>query len=256
MHRYERERDGPPLDSTPETRRCDPTRITRRGSTRLVRQSAAEAVVFREYTVGHWLNKFIKYGTYVEAAEELRLIREDGAWRVEPPRLKVGRDRLPGERVVEVGAVDVSVFPHNRLGQDVVEATAVARAPRTKIESVLRDPVSWANLFPQILTVDVLEATGGSQRVRLVFAGSERPVIITVNTPGERIDRLRFDAGHNGPVMFWGWWNLSPHHDGTRVALYFVINKKQWPGDLGERLLAPERIADAVLGLEQAALKR
>ena len=43
---------------------------------------------------------------------------------------------------------------------------------------------------------------------------------------------------------------------GTRVRLYLVINKRQWPGDLGERILAPERIAQAVLGLEQAALKK
>ena len=256
VHRAERERDGEFL-TTPETANCDPSRLTKRGSARVVRQSGDEAIVTREYSVGHWLNKYIRHhGIYYEGTEDLRLVREDGAWRVERPRGRVGRERSPGERLVEVGRVDVSTFPHNRLGQDVVDATAVARAPREKIESVLRDPVAWGSLFPLIQTVDVLETNGDSQRIRLVFTGSDRPVIVTVKTPGERIDRLRFDAGHNMPVMFWGWWNLSNHHDGTRIALYLVINKKQWPGDMGERLLAPERIAEAVLGLEQAALKK
>jgi hypothetical protein len=255
-HREERERDESGPAPTPETQNCYSFRQTRRGSVRLVRQSRDEAIVAREYTVGYWTNKYIKYGPWEEGTEELRLIREDGAWRVDSPRVPVGRPRSPGERLVEIGRVDVSSFPHNSLDQDVVEATVASSASRLKIESVLRDPASWANLFPLIKTVDVLEAVGGSQQVRLVFADWDRPVIVTVNTPGERIDRLRFDAGHNAPIMFWGWWNLSQHHAGTRVRLYLVINKRQWPGDLGERILAPERIAQAVLGLEQAALKK
>jgi hypothetical protein len=255
MHREEREYDDAPLVSTPETRYCFSHMQTRRGSVRLVRQSGDEAIVVREYIIGHWSNKYIKMGPYQEGTEELRLIREDGAWRVERPPIPVGRERSPGERLVEIGRVDVSSFPHNALGQDVVEATVVSSAPRIKIESVLRDPVAWAHLFPLIQTVDVIEAAGGSQQVRLVFADWDRPVLVAVKIPGERFDKLRFDAGHNAPIMFWGWWNLSQHHSGTRVSLYLVINKAHWPGDMGERLLAPERIAQAVLGLEQAALR-
>ena len=256
LHRRLREYDDGPIIATPETAFCDPSRTTKRGSTRLMGQSGDEALVTRQFTVGHWINKYIRYGPWQEGTEELRLIREDRAWRVKLPRIPVGRPRAAGERLVEIGRVDVSSFPHNALGQDVVEATTVSSAPRINIESVLRDPLAWANLFPLIERVDVLEAAGGAQQVRLVFAGWDRAVIVTAKPSGERFDRLRFDAGHNAPLMFWGWWNLSPHHAGTRVTLYLVINKRQWPGDLGERLQAPEHVAQAVLGLESAALKK
>lgn len=256
MHRYERERDGPPSDSTQETMTCDPTKITKRSSIHLLRQNGYEAIVTREYTVGRWLNKFIKYGTYIESSEELRLIRENGAWRVDLPRTPIGRERSKGETLIEVGSVDVSTYPHNRLDQDVVFATKVMRVPRNKIEAVLRDPVALAKLFPYIRTVKVLESTNDVQRLSLVFEGWDRPIIITMNTPREHIDRLRFDAGWNAPIMFTGWWNLSEHHDGTRVDLNFVINKRQWPMGMGDRIQAPERVASVVLDLEKEALKR
>jgi hypothetical protein len=131
----------------------------------------------------------------------------------------------------------------------------VSHVPRSRLEAALRDPIAWASLFPYIQTVEVVKVTGDSQRVRLVFTGMDRPIIVSVKTPGEHIDRLRFNAGHNAPIMFWGWWNLSQHYDGTRISLYLVIDKGQWPEAMGERLYAPERIAEAVLGLENAALK-
>jgi hypothetical protein len=141
------------------------------------------------------------------------------------------------------------------MNQDVVEATVLSTVPRAQIEGVLRDPASWAKLFPLIQSVDV-QAVGDSQQLRLVFTGWDRPVVVTVKMPGERLDRLRFDAGPNAPIMFWGWWNLSSHEAGTRIRLYLTINKRQMPPDMGERLLAPERMAEAVLGLEQAALRK
>lgn len=257
LHRYDRERehDELPLTRTAETWTCDTFTQTKRGSVHLVRLEGDEAVVAREFTVGHWLNQYIKLGPYWEGSAELQLIREDGVWRVQLPHIRVGRELSPGEQLVEVGRVDVSTYPHNSLGQDVVEATVVSSVPRSEIESVLRNPASWAKLFPFIQTVDVLEASGGTQQVRLLFAGWEHPITVTVKIPREHIDRLRFDAGHNAPVMFWGWWNLSNHYAGTRVTLYLVINKRQWPEEMGERFLAPERIAESVLGLEQAALQ-
>jgi hypothetical protein len=148
LHRKLREYDDGPITATPETAFCDPSRITKRGSARLVRQSGDEAHVSREFTVGHWINKYVRYGPWQEGTEELRLIREDGAWRVELPRMPVGRPRATGERLVEIGRVDVSSFPHNALGQDLVEATVVSTAPRVSIEAVLRDPLTWANLSP------------------------------------------------------------------------------------------------------------
>jgi hypothetical protein len=253
--RNERERDDSPAVRTVENIHCHSFRQTRRGTVRLVRQGADEAFVAREWTVGHWLNKYIKYGPWSEGTEQLRLVREDGAWRVDTPLSPVGRERSTGESVKEVGRVDVSVFPHNSLGQDVLEANMGSPVPRPRFEAVLKEPAFWVKLLPLVETVDVLDAPEGSQRLRLNFTGSDRPVVVTVNTPGERIDRIRFDAGHNAPIMFWGWWNLSYHPDGTRIQLRLFVNKKQWPGDMGERLAAPERLAEAVLALEQAAQK-
>lgn len=252
LHRYERERDGPPLGSTPETLYCNPTQRTRRGTLRLVRQGGGEAIVAREFTVGRWFDKF--FNKYREGTEEVRLVIEDGAWRVDMPPAPSSK-RNPRNRLVEVGRVDVTYSPPTVLGE-VVEATMATRAPRSQLEAILRDPVSWANLFPLVQTIDVLESTGDSQRVRLVFSGWDQPVTFSVKTPGERIDRLRFDSTHNVGIMFRGYWNLSQHHDGTRVTLHFIIKKRQWPGDMGERLHAPERIAEALLGLEKAALTK
>jgi hypothetical protein len=78
-HRRERERDETVGLRTPEDQHCYSFRQTRRGSVRLVRQNGDEAIVAREYTVGHWSNKYIKLGPWQEGSEELRLIREDGA---------------------------------------------------------------------------------------------------------------------------------------------------------------------------------
>jgi len=257
LHRYDRERehDDLPLTRTAETWACAPFEKTKPGSVHLVSQDGDEAVVARKYFVGHWLNQYIKLGPYWEGSTELQLIREEGVWRVQLPHIRVGHELSPGEQLVEVGRVDVSTYPHNGLGQDVVDATMVSSVPRSEIESVLRNPASWGKLFPFIQTVDVLEAAGGKQQVRLLFAGWEQPITVTVRIPGEHIDRLRFDAGRNAPVMFWGWWDLSKHYAGTRVTFYLVINKRQWPEELAERFLAPERIAESVLGLEQAALQ-
>lgn len=262
MHRYERERNGPPLSSTPETRYCNPTHKTRHGTMRLVRQVGDEAIASREYTVGHWLNKYIRYGPYYEGTEEVRLVIENGAWRIDmppvPPRKRTPsmRQHDPRERLVEVGRVDVFYPPPGGGLGDVVEATMVTRAQRGQLEAILRDPVSWSKLFPHIQTVDVLEATGDSTRIRLVFSGWDQPVTFMVKTPGDRFDRLGFESTWNVGIMFRGWWNLSLHHDGTRVTLHFVIKKGQWPVDLGERLHAPESIAEAVLGLEKVALTK
>jgi hypothetical protein len=89
-HRRERERDETVGLRTPEDQHCYSFRQTKRGSVRLVRQSGDEAIVAREYTLGHRSNKYIKLGPWEQGSEELRLIREDGAWRVDSPRLPVG----------------------------------------------------------------------------------------------------------------------------------------------------------------------
>ena len=44
-------------------------------------------------------------------------------------------------------------------------------------------------------------------------------------------------------------------HDGTRVTLRIFINPKHWPGTVAEGIFSSERMAQAVLGLEKAALK-
>lgn len=267
LRRYDRERDGEPSSYTPETRYCDPTKKMKPGTARIVRQGPGEAIVSRGYTVGHWIDKFIRLGnSYIDTTEEVRLVHEDGAWRVDRKRDPPGmltpsvRERFPDEQVVEVGPVDVSVFPRNRLGQDIVDATVVAHVVPLKVIDVLRDPVTWAGLLPLVQSVEVLESAPGSKRLKLAFAGWDRPLIIKANIPSEvwsndALGKSSFDAGHNAPVMFFGWWELGRHYDGTRVSLHIIMNKRQWPGDLGERFMSPERIAESLLGLEKAALK-
>lgn len=261
MHRYERERDGPPWPDPLEKRYCGRLDTLKRGSARIVRQQGDEAVVAAEFIV-----RVVRDDTFFAQSrvqtEELSLVREAGAWRVERPRVPIGR---PG--LTEVGPVDVVFEPASgNLHRDLahrLEATVAARAPRDNLESALRDPKFWARVLPSVNAVEPLERTGELERVRLSFAEPDRSLTVEVKLLGKPVDptmpatTLQWNAegGNKAPVYFRGWWELKPHHDGTRVTLILFIIPKQWPGDVAEGIFSAPRMAQAVLGLEEAALK-
>ncbi len=263
MHRYERERDGEPWPSPLETKYCGRVDTLKRSSARIVRQQGDEVVVAAEFSVRVVSRQRLFAQTMVRT-EELRLVREAGAWRVERPRVPIGR---PGSRLTEVGPVDVFHPARDKTFRDLVhrlEATAVTRAPRERLELALGDPKFWARALPSVIAVESLERTGELERVRLSFAEPDRAVTVAVNQLwGRTVDpttsktalQWAAEGGNKAPVYFLGSWELKPHHDGTRITLHLRIVPKQWPGDLAEGSFSAQRMAQAVLDLENAALK-
>lgn len=263
MHRYERERDGEPWPDPLEKRYCGRLATLKRGSARIVRQQGDEAVVAAEFNVRVVSDRNF-FAHSVVRTEELRLVREAGAWRVERPRVPIGR---PGSRLTEVGPVDVFHPENAHLFRDLVhrlEATVVARASRERLESALRDPKFWAHVLPSVNAVEPLERTGERERVRLSFAEPDRSLTVAVNQlwgkpvdPAMPVTTLQWAAegGNKAPIYFLGSWELKPHHDGTRVTLHLRIIPKEWPGGVAEGSFSAQRMAQAVLDLENAALK-
>lgn len=260
--RRERERHGLPQAWKPEEHGCGKLGTLKRGSARIVRQQGDEAVVAAVLMVRVSRRKYDVFPPATEVPEELRLVREGGAWRVDLPRLPIGpRDR----RLVEVGPVDV-FYPLNftRGLADRLEATAVVRASRDALEPALRDPQLWARLLPAIKAVQSLERSGEQERVQLSFTEPDRSLTVTTRFAGKQPDRPMDEisrtweaaGGTYAPIYFRGSWRLQPHEDGsTRVTLLVVMTHDQWPGDVARGMFSPERMAEAVLGLEKTARK-
>jgi hypothetical protein len=263
-HRRRREGHAFPHPWTPEQLYCGGRGKLRRGTVRLVRQQGDEAVVAAEFVVRTHRHMYDFFPPAVVVTEELRLVREGGAWRVDLPRVKIGRG--PHWRLVEIGPVDV-FFPAKSFAglADQLEATAVVTTPRDTLEPALRDPQSWARALPLSVTaVQPLPPTGELERVQLSFAEPDRSLTITTKLSGKEVDRpmqeisLQWNAegGNKAPVYFRGSWRLEPHTDGsTRISLLLVLIRDQWPGDGAEGVLSVERMAQAVLDLEKAARK-
>jgi carbon monoxide dehydrogenase subunit G len=262
VHRSERERDGLPQTEMPEQKYCGGGGTLERGTARIARQEGNETVVAAKLIVRVVSDRRF-FPSYPTVTRELRLIREDGAWRVVLPRVTIGRG--PGWRLVEVGPVDVFYPVKSFSGlADSLEATAVVRAPRDRLEPALRDPQSWARALPSVKAVQRLEPTGERERLQLWFAEPDRSLTIATKFSGKRVDRpldetsLQWNAegGNKASVYFRGSWKLQPHQDGsTRVTLLVVIIRSQWPGDATRGNFSAERLGLAVLGLEKAALE-
>jgi hypothetical protein len=230
---------------------------------RIVRQQGDEAVVAAKFVVEAPRHRYDFFAPSAVVTEELRLVREEGAWRVELPRVSIGRG--PDWRLVEVGPVDVFYPVKSFSGlADRIEATAVVRASRDTLAPALRDPQSWARALPSVKEVQPLGRAGELERVQLFFAEPDRSLTITTKLSGKQVDRplqetsLQWDAegANKAPVYFRGSWRLQPHEDGsTRVTLLLVIIRGQWPGDVAGGFFSAERLAHAVLELEKAALK-
>lgn len=181
---------------------------------------------------------------------------------MERPREPIGR---PGWRLIEVGPVDVFQEAGSQPGlHRKLTATAVSRVPRDTLDSALRAPKFWTLALPSVSAAQPLERTGGSERVRLAFAAEpERSLAVAVKLSGKPVEptvpwtalQWIVEGGNKAPIYFRGSWKLQPHHDGTRVTMELVIDPKQWPGDVAEGIFSAQRMAQAVLGLEKAALE-
>lgn len=261
-HRRERERAGLPQPPAPEQMYCGRRGTLKRGSVRIVRQQGDETVVAGEFVVRHPRHYYDFFPSTGVETDEIRLVREGGAWRVELPRQRIGPG--PDRRLVEVGPVDVYHPAKSFWGlADRVEATAVVRASRDTLEPALRDPQSWARALPSVKAAQPLPRAGDLERVELSFAAPDRSLTVTTQLFAKQVDQplrettLQWNAegANKAPVYFRGSWKLEPHQDGsTRVTLLLLVIPNQWPGDVTEESFSAERMARAVLALEKAAL--
>ena len=258
-HRGERERAGLPRTVTPEQMDCGRRGTLKRRTVHLVRQQGDEAVVAAKFVVEAPRHRYDFFPPSAVVTEELRLVREGGAWRVSLPRVSIGRG--PDWRLVEVGPVDVFYPAKSFSGlADQLEATAVVSARSDALEPALRDPQSWARVLPSVKAVQPLQRTGELERLQLTFGEPDRSLIVTTKLSGKQVDRplqetsvlWSAEGGIKAPIYFRGSWRLQPHEDGsTRVTLLLVIIRSQWP----EGMASAERLAQAVLDLEKAALE-
>jgi hypothetical protein len=191
--------------------------------------------------------------------EEIRLVREGGAWRVTRAIVRQGPDT---EGVTEMGPVDVRHTAGGGGLHSTVEATAVLPARRAALEAALGDPKLWARAFPSVKAVESLGREGELERVRLTFTDAENTLTILVrpvSTSGDPkfpVTAVAWDA-EGGPRAIpyaRGSWVLKPYTDGTRITLRLVFDPRPWPKGVGE-VFSPERAAEAVLGLEKTALR-
>lgn len=260
-HRHDRERnDKPQEDSRPQLVYCWRIGTLKHDSVRVQRESADEAVVQSLYTSGSRLNP---YRPYVEHPETFRLVREEGAWRIDLPPRRYGR---PGWELEEVGPVDVFSNPKGNVFGHVVDASAPSRAPREGLDAVLGDPREWLKLLPQVASVETLGAAGGWERVRVVFAGWDRPLEMRVRYSGmpgrprrrseDMFVQWESEGGPRGPVKFDGEWRIRPHYLGARITMHVVLNPQHWPEELGGRMLSAQGVAQVIERLEGAARKR
>jgi hypothetical protein len=264
VHRRERERDGLPRTEAPEQMYCGKRGTLKRGTVRVARQQGDEAVVTAQFVVEAPRHRYdIIFPPSAVVTEELRLIREGGAWRVELPRVSIGRG--PHWRLVEIGPVDV-FYPMKSFSglAEQLEATAVVNAALDTLEPALRDPQSWAGALPTVKAVQSLQRSGELERVQLLFADPDRSLTVTTKLSGKQVDQplqetsLQWNAegANQAPVYFRGSWRLQPHQDGsTRVTLLLVIIRRQWPGDVAAGVFTADGMAQAVLDLEKAARK-
>lgn len=261
VHRMYREADRPLEAVTPENRYCvGGYGELKSGSARLIKKRDNEAVVAVVLSSGTRLAllPFLSK-PYREWNAEMQLVREVGTWKIERPRVPIGRK---GWELVEVGPVDVAYSLHSDPKRKWVEATAVLRAPREALQQVLLDAESWPRLLPELSRVEVIDTSEGDKRLRLRFGAWDQPIVVETKPHGNLVSpRLPWstlqwiarDVGSTS-VLFTGAWKLRPRYEGTWVTLSLVIEPDQWPADLASRIVSADRIAAAVLALEEKAL--
>src|SRR5688572_26215381 len=257
VHRLARERGDPRSEERPLEHSCSKPDKHKRVDTRLVRTQGDEATVAVKWR-GRVSQRFYYLpGPMTEWTEEVKLVREGGAWKVDLPRPKEQK-RL--DKRVEFGDVEVSIGPavaglHQRL-----EAEGFSRVPRDALDAVLRDPRAWAAVLPSFKAIEPLERAGNLDRVHLTFADPATPIPVTVRIAGRPIDakerstslQWQVEKDVKAPVYMRGQWYLDATDSGTtRVRLTLVIDPRHWPGS--ESLFSAERLASSLREFERAA---
>jgi hypothetical protein len=259
VHRLARERGDPRSAERPLEHSCSKPDRHKRIDTRLVRTQGDDATVTVVWR-GRVSQRFYYLpGPITEWTEEVKLVREGGAWKIDLPRPKAQK-RL--DKLVEFGDVEVSIGPavaglHQRL-----EAEGFSRVPRDALDAVLRDPRAWAAVLPSFKAIEPLERTGNLDRALLSFADPATPIPVTARLAGRPVDarerstslQWQVEKDVKAPVYMRGAWFLDTTDNGaTRVRLTLVIDPRHWPGS--ENLFSAERLANALLDLEKAAGK-
>lgn len=258
----------------PEEKYCAGTYGGARPRTaRLIDQAGDTAVVSVGFAEGTHVPLIPFLSTpYREWSADVRLVREDARWKIERPRVEVGR---PGWDVVEVGEVEVAYSRHGDPRRRWVQARGVVRASREALAAVLSDPRTWSRLVPLLAEARVLDGGGAASPPPLLLrfaapdgAGAEVPVHVQPSghvrdphLPWTQIqlvaaaDATPGPAAGGRPTVFSGSWELRERQDGFWVTFGFVVQPDEWPPGLVERLLAADVVAGAVAALEREALR-
>jgi hypothetical protein len=258
-HRLARERGARPDEGDPVGARCRRIGKVKPDTARLVRQVGPEAVVaatFRGAPPRHEWDFSARFRQYTE---ELDLIREDGLWKAELPRRKIGSSQA--RLSVPAGVVHWRRDPVEGAIHHKLEVTVASRVPRDALDAVLRDGKTWAAALPSFKSIEVLP--GGKERALLAFADPFPPIPVTVSLRGRPLDpkarwtSLEWTAEHDveAPIYMKGSWNLEPNADGTtRLNLTLVVNPRHWPRY--ERLFPASAMAKSLDVLQTAAGKK
>ena len=259
VHRYARERGDLRSEERPLAHNCTKPDKHKRIDTRLVRAQGDEATVAVVWRGRVSTRFYYLPGPMTEWTEEVKLVREGGAWKIDLPRPKEHK-RL--DKLVAFGDVEVSIGLavaglHQRL-----EAEGFSRVPRDALDAVLRDPRAWATVLPSFKAIEPLERIGNLDRAQLSFADPATPIPVTARLAGRPVDarerstslQWQVEKDVKSPVYMRGQWFLDTTDNGTtRVRLTLVIDPRHWPGS--ENLFSAERLANALRELERAAGK-
>jgi hypothetical protein len=257
VHRLARERGNLRSEEKPLEYSCSKPDKHKRIDTRLVRtygDEATVAVVWR----GRVSRRFYYLpGPMTEWTEEVKLVREGGAWKVDLPRPKEQK-RL--DELIELGDVEVSIGLAVAGLHQKLEAEGFSRVPRDALDAVLRDPRVWAAVLPSFKAIEQRERAGNLDRALLSFADPAPQIPVTVSLTGRPVDakerstslQWKVEKDAKAPVYMRGQWFLDTTDSGTtRVRLTLVIDPRHWPGS--EDLFSAERLANSLRDLEKAA---
>ena len=253
VRRRERERAGAPTGEKPEEAHCGKSGKLKRGSARLVSSKGDEAIVSVIILDRVPRSRYDLFPPESELPEQITLVREGGAWKVDLPRVPVQPSHAD---LQEVGDVDVLVGQRvNGLHQNL-EATAIVRVPLGALDAALADPAAWGGALPSFQSIERMERVGDVDRVRIAFVDPGPAVVFKVSrgAPRSEMDNRavlwNVEDEVKAPAYMRGRWQLDPNTDGTtRVTLRLVIDPRHWP----EGHFSAERLGNAVRDFEKAA---
>lgn len=268
-------REAPyPMQQRPEDLYCEGTYGDAKPRTaRLVTATGETAVVSVLFAEGTHFPIIPFLSTpYREWWSELQLVRKAGRWKVERPRVEVGR---PGWDLIEVGDIEVSYSRTGNPRRRWVQARAIVRAPRESLEATLMDALAWSRMLPMVTHVHALDGADQTPERRLLLrfeapdgAAAEVPVVIEPyghlrdpKLPWTKIqwvvakDARPSTTDVSRPAIYTGSWELQTRYDGFWVTFGVVIQPDEWPPSLADALLASDNVAGAITALERDAAR-